>query len=1191
MKDALLNKKQEYSPLLTTAVDSSMSINDAKMSNIETNSEQISPTSPLTDIGQTDYDRITVQRDHGVSRMTGIINTMEIFQADRMALQTRRDMLKECYKSYDQAQSTLEQWNPDESLSRVEVEINYINGLTAFERKIASKDSEDTNCNIASKDSVRLPTVDLPIFSGHGENWLEWFDKFNALIHRRNSLAVIQKFEYLKLSLRGAALGLIDSLPITEDNYKIAYEMIEQRYNNPKLLIQKHTRELFELKSLEFESATGLRNLFDAARKHLRCLENLSQPVSSWDALLIHLMSNKLDHESRRNWETVVSGSIPPQYKQLEKFVSERCQVLDAMPLKRKSTTDSNNNLLKKYKSEVKTFTITKPFGSQRCQVCFKSSHFIGSCNQYRAKSLDEKIKVIKRASLCYNCLRPGHNAEFCRSRGCLKCDHKHHTSIHREKQSTSIKNFHPSNRVENIIDGVNDHLNNTIIPTASIVVMTNNGSVVCRALIDSGSQSNFVTSSFIRRAGISTSQAYCQVAGFGQHSQTIREKAIISFKSRLSNYRKTIPALVTDKITGFLPSTDLNTDGWDMLGVNLADPGFHLSSAVDILLGSAVMFDILRDGNKEVGKSLPYMQNTTLGWIIGGTIAHINANVAVTRFMNGNTNNDVRADNSDEHSLCEKLFVETTCRTKDGKFSVRLPLKSKVAQLGDSKSLALDKYLQLEKRFEKDFLLKNEYTQFMSDYLKLGHMERLDDSCILMNGPIFYFPHHAVLRPESSTTKLRTVFNGSATTSSGMSLNDVMMTGPSLQQDIFNILVRFRCHRYVLTVDIKKMFRQIEVQEKDRQLQLILWRFSPEDKVDTYRLKTVTYGTCSAPFIAARCLKQLAIDFEHKYPEACRIIQKDFYMDDALTGHNQLEKLIEIKDQLIEIMSSAKFELHKWRSNEQSLADNENESEIGKILGLRWDTLLDRFSFSNEVNVQVGMTKRNILSEIQKIYDPLGILSPIIVHGKLVMQSIWSKKLQWDEPLPDQVSQEWKWFCNQIEELHSISFPRHVTNNGSPIELHGFSDASSRAYGAVIYTRSIVHENVHVSLLCAKSRIAPCAEKSENEDRTIPRLELRAATLLAELMAKAYQVLAYIYKQSRSENQFFVVIPKLESCTIEGKSSRFDLKGCFSKKINRNYDVVDRSKHFAYKKPYLGKNTNKYINNNYKPTDTNCKT
>lgn len=411
--------------------------------------EQQSPESPVVYVVQSDFERVVGQRDHAVARINSIIDSMPTFQADRVALEIRRNMLKECYKTYDQAQSTLEQWQPEQVRSRDEVEMHYINGLTAFEKSIAAESREGKSGYTASKDTVRLPSIDLPSFSGAGDNWMEWFDKFNAIIHRRSTLATIQKFEYLKLSLSGAALGLIDSLPTTEDNYSIAYELLEKRYNNPKLLVQKHTRELFDLKTVEVESAAGLRNLFDSARKHLRCLENLKQPVESWDAMLIHLMTNKLDPVTRREWESVASGTVPPLYQQLETFVMDRCQVLDAMPVKRKSTAD-HNMPPKRIKAEVKAFTTFKQpefsRGSQRCGCC-GANHFIGSCSQFRAKALDERIKIIKRYSLCYNCLKSGHNALQCTSRGCMKCERKHHTAIHREKQSTSTPEYDQHNR------------------------------------------------------------------------------------------------------------------------------------------------------------------------------------------------------------------------------------------------------------------------------------------------------------------------------------------------------------------------------------------------------------------------------------------------------------------------------------------------------------------------------------------------------------------------------------------------------------------------------------------------------------------------------------------------------------------------------------------------------------------------
>lgn len=653
-----------------------------------------------------------------------------------------------------------------------------------------------------------------------------------------------------------------------------------------------------------------------------------------------------------------------------------------------------------------------------------------------------------------------------------------------------------------------NQLIQETILPTASVLVLSNNGSSIrSRVLLDSGSQSNFVTKSFTQRVGIVTTRFHCKVAGFGQFSQSIHERAVVSFKSCVGNYRKTVPVLVTDNITGPLPPCDVDVEGWDLFDVNLADPEFQLSKPVDMLLGASVVFDILRSGNEQIGEELPFLQNTELGWVVGGAVKRLKQNHSVTRFISENTSNLLCREWSEEETLCEQLFMETTTRTPEGRFVVKLPLKPTFSQLGDSKSMALDKLLRMEKRFEKDPQLHKEYVAFMTDYLKLGHMEKLDNRHSLGNTTAFYFPHHAVLRPGNNTTKLRTVFNGSASTSSGVSLNDVLMTGPSLQQDIFNILLRFRFHRYVITADIKKMFRQIGVYD-DRLMQLILWRFSAEESVSTYRLNTVTYGTNCAPFLAVRCLNQLAFDFEEEYPEASRVILKDFYMDDALTGHDQLEKLVELKEQLTSILSSAGFELHKWNSNEPRLAVENEGADNVKILGLCWSTLTDRFSFSSDVNVNAGITKRNILSEVQKIYDPLGILSPVVVHGKLVMQNIWKKKLEWDEPLPDQVAEEWKWFCEQIAELHTISFPRHVTMTGGSIELHGFSDAAKHAYGAVIYVRTVLEDQVQVKLLCAKSRIAPSAEHRKQEDSTIPRMELRAATLLAELMAKVKEAI-----------------------------------------------------------------------------------
>jgi len=194
-----------------------------------------------------------------------------------------------------------------------------------------------------------------------------------------------------------------------------------------------------------------------------------------------------------------------------------------------------------------------------------------------------------------------------------------------------------------------------------------------------------------------------------------------------------------------------------------------------------------------------------------------------------------------------------------------------------------------------------------MQEYIELGHMKLIQSTSsnkqeYKENYPTYYLPHHAILKEESETTKLRVVFDASAKTESGISLNDVQMLGPTIQQNLFNILIRFREHRYAITADISKMYRQIRVIPEQCTLQRILWRFSPEQEIRTYELQTVTYGEACSAFLAIRSLHQAAIALQHQFPEAAEIIKRDFYVDDLLSGANDIKKLLKIKEEFTEM-------------------------------------------------------------------------------------------------------------------------------------------------------------------------------------------------------------------------------------------------------------------------------------------------
>lgn len=259
---------------------------------------------------------------------------------------------------------------------------------------------------------------------------------------------------------------------------------------------------------------------------------------------------------------------------------------------------------------------------------------------------------------------------------------------------------------------------------------------------------------------------------------------------------------------------------------------------------------------------------------------------------------------------------------------------------------------------------------EFIDEYIRLGHMTentKLDTKCFQ-----YFLPHHGVIRESSSTTKLRVVFDASAATSSGVSLNDLQMVGPTVQDDLLSILLRFRQHRYVVTSDIEKCYRAIDVVPSQRSLQQIIFRTDPTLPLKTYSLSTVTYGLSSSPYLATKCIVSLAGLAND--PVVRTSIKRDFYVDDYLSGCSSEHETVEMCKQVTSILSTAKFYLRKWRSNSiRILAEvtgasgssnnlfnlSDSFSTASKTLGLYWVCDHDTLSFSINIEPSKRITKR----------------------------------------------------------------------------------------------------------------------------------------------------------------------------------------------------------------------------------------
>ena len=459
-----------------------------------------------------------------------------------------------------------------------------------------------------------------------------------------------------------------------------------------------------------------------------------------------------------------------------------------------------------------------------------------------------------------------------------------------------------------------------------------------------------------------------------------------------------------------------------------------------------------------------------------------------------------------------EDIFRKACYRKENGRFVVGLPLDRDPMILGSTRHIAIRRLYQLEDRHRKNPLQQNAYHKFMEEYLTLGHMEPVPPPTA--NLVTYYLPHHAVHRPSDPPDKIRVVFNASQRSSSGISLNDILLPGPRLQLDISDVVTRFRFDPFVFMADIRQMFRQIEHRPQDQDLLRIVWRPSPDQPIQDYRLKTVTYGTASAPYLACKVLQELAQENQNKYPAASLLLKTRTYVDDINGGGKTLSEALAVRCQLQDLLSTAQLDLRKWASNEPRLLegipqdhilpvassisfDDEKDSFL-KLLGLCWNPNLDCFHYQPTPICEI-LTKRELASQIAKVFDPLGWLAPITIFARSIFRTIVQNSFGWDDRLPSGVIRDWNELARELPLLETLQIPRLIPSTDSSSFLVGFADASERAYAAVVYWVCLCPNNQRpvIRLITSKARVSPI------KPETLPRLELCAAQLLGRTLKR----------------------------------------------------------------------------------------
>ncbi|XP_054272529.1 uncharacterized protein LOC128992813 [Macrosteles quadrilineatus] len=693
----------------------------------------------------------------------------------------------------------------------------------------------------------------------------------------------------------------------------------------------------------------------------------------------------------------------------------------------------------------------------------------------------------------------------------------------------------------------VSSNPNTTILlATALVHLKANNGNtVVARAVIDSASMVSCVTENIANLLMLKrTFSSNSKIDGLS--SVEVKSKGVSKVNiSSLSGemIADNNPVLILDRITSNLPHSEVPVNVKEYFKhLVLADPTFHLPSKIDVLIGADLFAKVITGERIIINKDLPAAMNSVFGYLIIGsaptlpavapqkTAPQCKGNVSLLSTQDIDLHNSlqkfwtleeppIKHHVTSEQEICENHFLNTVSRDSNGRYFVRLPIKENHPPLGDSSFCARNRFLSLERKLESQPEVKAEYNKAIHDLLSSSHMEPVNPPPNSDNKQ-FYLPHHAIVKVDSSTTKLRVVYDASARSSSGVSLNDILHTGPKLHNDLNDILLKFRLSPIVFSCDIKQMFRQIMIHPDDRNYQMLYWRDDKDDPLSVYRLTTVVFGFNCSPYLALRTLHQLITDEGANFPLAAEALKKQVYVDDLILGANSIEQALVLRNEVEQLLLKGCFELRKWTSNcpqimetlpdsykETPLYFNSSDQPYFKVLGIKWSPNSDTFSY--QLNIpDTPPTKRGILGTVSRIFDPNGWLTPVTLWVKALIQVLWALGLSWDAPVPPDLTEKWSKFLQQLPFLSELSLPRYVSvADAVHISLHGFCDGSETGYGACVYLRCVSSSGeINVHLLIAKARVAPLKKIS------IPRLELCGAHLLSKLLNYCNSLLSQDY-------------------------------------------------------------------------------
>ncbi|XP_062541407.1 uncharacterized protein LOC134209436 [Armigeres subalbatus] len=987
----------------------------------------------------------------------------------------------------------------------------------------------------------------LPTFSGKPEEWPLFYGSYQAS-NEACGYTDIENLVRLQECLKGPALDMVRGQLLLPKSVPKVIIKLRQLYGRPEQLLQSHLEKVRSLEPPKVGKLASFIPFGTAVEQLCEHLEAANLKQHLVNPLLIQDLVDKLPDNDKREWVRFKRGKKKVTLRTFTDFVSEivaeACEAnvgLEYKPANKPSgdgrsgagNSKTKAALLHHSEGESPPKSSSTGDGGLRslkpCRVCNRTDHRLRYCQDFKNLTYADRMKVVEQWKLCRLCLNE-HGVAQCRFK--LRCNIGECRQAHNSL-------LHPMDGAV----GTTAHIrtkNITMFRMIPVRLHCGEKSITVLAFLDEGASVTLLERKLADRLGVVGVHEKLTIQWTADIERVERDSTRTNvWVSAVGAESKVLLTTVHTVNKLMLPAQALDAKALSCQYSHLR--GLPISSyngRPEMLIGLNNLHSFAPLEAKIGTVMEPIAVRCHLGWTVYGPKQTLNV-ATVEGYVNlhqGVTNEDLHDLLKNHYAVEESVvavqlesvedmrarqILELTTKRIGDRFETGLLWKTDCPLFPDSYPMALRRLKQLEKKLEKNPDLHRDVRKQITEYQEKGYTHLATPEELAETDPekVWYLPLNVVLNPKKPG-KVRLVWDAAAAVQ-GMSLNAQLLKGPDMLVPLVAVIAGFRERRVAIGGDLREMYHQIKIIARDRQFQRFLFRDNSKEAPRVYVMDVATFGSTSSPCSAQYVKNCNAKEFAVQFPEAATAIIKHHYVDDYFDSVDTVEEAISRAKDVRFVHQKGGFEIRNWVSNSMevlhSLGEQKQVSAVHfiddkttpqeRVLGMIWDPANDEFSFSTKHREQhlpyfsgeQRPTKRAVLSCVMGFFDPLGLLAPFTIQGKIIVQHLWRGGCEWDEFIDDECWIMWKSWINLLPDVENIRIPRcylgsFLSSEIASVEAHIFTDASEHAYGCVAYLRVVVGGYIRCTLAMSRSKVAPLKRQS------IPRLELMAAVLGARM-------------------------------------------------------------------------------------------